>query len=307
MALPAGGLTLEASLEALVRFEEAGLDAAWCPQLFGVDALTMFAMAGSLTERIEFGTAVIPRHTRHPLPLASQALTTQAATNGRLRLGIGSSHRDLVEGVLGADYSRPAEHLGEYLSVLPRLLRSERFRHDGPRLTVDTTTAFGRAHVPGASAPPVYVGTMFPMSLAIAGHLADGVITWLVGPRTLETEIVPIVRGAAAEAERPVPHFVAGIPIAVCSAADTEAERERVDRALGRYTMLPVYERVLAREGVAGPASVGAIGDEQTVLDRLAEFAAAGIDEVYGVCFGDEPTLHRTAEFLGGLARRNPS
>ncbi|MCM3882547.1 TIGR03564 family F420-dependent LLM class oxidoreductase [Frankia sp. R82] len=303
MSLGGGERTLSDYLDQIARFEEAGLDTVWCGQLFGTDALTVYALAGASTTRISFGTSILPTYSRHPLLLASQALTTQAATDGRLIVGVGSSHRALVEDVLGVSYQRPAAYLREYLTVLPRLLRGERFAHAGELLRVDTTGVFGRAHVAGADAPPVYVGTMFPLSLKVAGQLADGVITWLVGPNTLVDEVIPIARTAAAEVGRPRPRIVAGIPMAVCAAADVEQHTARVNTFLRRFVALPVYERVLARENATGPADLAAIGDEETMAARLKLFADAGVDEVYGVCFGDDETLLRTAEFLGGLSR----
>ncbi|MCK9877081.1 TIGR03564 family F420-dependent LLM class oxidoreductase [Frankia sp. Ag45/Mut15] len=303
MSLAGGERSLSAYLDQIVHHEEAGLDSVWCGQLFGVDALTIFALAGARTTRISFGTSILPTYVRHPLLLASQALTTQAATDGRLVVGIGSSHRALVEDVLGIDYQRPAAYLREYLTVLPPLLRGERLTHTGELIRVDTTGQFGRANVVGADAPPVYVGTMFPLSLKVAGQLADGVITWLVGPNTLADEVIPLVRTAAAEAGRPRPRVVAGIPMAVCASGDAERHAELVNKRLRRFVALPVYERVLARENATGPADLAAIGDEETVAARLRLFADAGVDEVYGVCFGDDDTLLRTAEFLGGLSR----
>ena len=86
--------------------------------------------------------------------LASQALTTQAATGGRLTLGIGSSHRDLVEGALGQSYDRPAARLREFVATLTRTLDGERFAHHGDFVSVDTTTTFGRAHVVDRRPPP---------------------------------------------------------------------------------------------------------------------------------------------------------
>ena len=304
MALGSAPKPLSAYVETIEHYEAMGLDSVWSAQLFGADALTVFALAGATTTRIQLGTAVIPTYSRHPLVLASQALTTQAATNNRLVLGVGSSHRALVEGVLGADYERPAAYLREYLSVLPRLLRGERFDSEGERLHVDTTSVFGRAGVVGAEAPPVYVGTMFPISLRIAGELADGVITWLVGPTTLTEEVIPRLRDAAAAAGRPQLRVVAGIPITLCTKADTQYHTDLVNSRLDSFVSLPVYQKVLTREHATCPADLAAIGDEEAVVARLQTFADTGIDEVYGVCFGDDETLLRTAELLGSLARR---
>ena len=299
-----GESRLSSFLERVAQFEEAGLDTAWCSQLFGIDALTMFAVAGTMTSRIRFGTAVIPTRSRHPLVLASQALTTSAATDGRLVLGIGSSHRDLVEGVLGQSYERPAAHLREYVGVLRRLLDGERFEHHGDFIDVDTTTNFGRAHVVDGAPPQLLVGTMFPLSLKVAGALADGVVTWLVGPRTLTEVIVPITNDAAAAAGRARPEIISGIPMAVCPRRVTSPSRTTSSTVASSGSRASRSTKsVLQREKAACPAELALVGDEETVAARLAEFAAAGIDEVHGVCFGDRTTFDRTATLLGALAR----
>ena len=54
-----------------------------------------------MTNRIEIGTAVVPIQTRHPVPMAQQALTTQLACGGRFALGMGPSHDWIVDGQLG--------------------------------------------------------------------------------------------------------------------------------------------------------------------------------------------------------------
>src|SRR5947208_2280992 len=61
---------------------DAGFTTAWSPQIFGYDALTLLAVVGRAVPDIELGTAVVPTYPRHPLMLAAQALTTQAATGG---------------------------------------------------------------------------------------------------------------------------------------------------------------------------------------------------------------------------------
>ena len=187
--------------------------------------------------------------------------------------------------------------------MLRRAIDGERFEHHGEFLDVDTTTDFGRARVVDAPAPTVLVGTMFPLSLKVAGALADGVVTWLVGLRTLTDVIAPISSEAATAAGRPRPEVIAGIPMAVCAAGEVAAQNELVNRTLERFTKLPVYESVLEREHATCPADLALIGDEETVAARLAEFAEAGIDEVHGVCFGDPATFERTAALLGTLAR----
>lgn len=60
--------------------EKAGFDTVWVPQIpTDFDALTAIALMGARTERIELGTAVVPLQAQHPIALARQAISAQAA------------------------------------------------------------------------------------------------------------------------------------------------------------------------------------------------------------------------------------
>ena len=139
LSMPGDLTGLAGLVRRAVEAEAAGFASAWLPQVTGLDALTVLAIAGGATSGIELGTSVVPTYPRHPVMLAGQALTVQDATGGRLALGIGLSHKMMVEGVLGLDYSRPVPHMREYLSVLNGLLAGERVQMSG--------TEIGRAHV----------------------------------------------------------------------------------------------------------------------------------------------------------------
>ena len=108
--------------------EENGFTSAWVPQIpWSLDALTALTLAATVTDRIELGTAVVPTYPRHPLALAQQALSVQAASGGRLTLGIGPSHPVVVENMHGLSYAKPYSHTVEYLEVL-----DARVRRSGP-------------------------------------------------------------------------------------------------------------------------------------------------------------------------------
>src|SRR3954470_7688231 len=83
---------------------DEGFPALWLPQIFSIDALTALAVVGREVPGIELGTSVVPTYPRHPMTLAQQALTTQAASGGRLTLGIGLSHQVVVEGMWGYSF-----------------------------------------------------------------------------------------------------------------------------------------------------------------------------------------------------------
>ena len=133
--------------------------------------------------------------------LAAQALTVQAATGGRLTLGIGLSHQLVIENVFGLSFDKPARHMREYLSILMPLLEGEQASFVGETLRAST---FGPLQI-DAPAPPVLVAALGTAMLTIAGRLASGTVTWMTGPATIESHIVPTIRAAAAEAGRPEP------------------------------------------------------------------------------------------------------
>jgi alkanesulfonate monooxygenase SsuD/methylene tetrahydromethanopterin reductase-like flavin-dependent oxidoreductase (luciferase family) len=141
-------VTREETLEQVRAAEVAGFATAWWAQIFNWDALTTIAVVGAQVPRIALGTAVVPTYPRHPLMLASQALTVQTAIGNRLRLGIGPSHRVMMEDLYGYSFERPARHIREYLSALGPLLRGESVSYQG-----ETLRAIGQIDVPGARPP----------------------------------------------------------------------------------------------------------------------------------------------------------
>lgn len=133
---------------------------------------------------------------RHPLALAQRAATAQALCGGRLTLGVGVSHRPVIEAMHGIAYERPAAHMREYLSVLLPLLTGGAVEYAGEFFRVN-----GGFTVPGTSAVSVLVAALSPRMVQVADESSDGVVTWLAGVRSLEGHIVGPL-GAAAAAGR---------------------------------------------------------------------------------------------------------
>ena len=103
----------------------------------------------------------------------------------------------------------------EYLSVLGPLLRGEEVHVRGEHYRVD-----GGFAVPGTSPVSVLVGALSPRMVQVAGELADGVVTWLVGPRTLASTIVPTAAARSRRRRPRAPRVVAALPVAVTDAPD---------------------------------------------------------------------------------------
>jgi F420-dependent oxidoreductase-like protein len=284
--------SLDGVLDKAARVEAQGFAAMWLANIFGLDAITTLAIAGQTTRRIELGTAVVPTYPRHPTAIAQQALTAQAACGGRFALGIGLSHRIVIEDMLGFSFEKPARHMREYLEVLGPLLRGEQVSYQGELYRVNAQIT-----VPGVKAPTLLVAALGPAMLGITGRLADGTITWMCGPKTLEQHIVPKLTAAARDAGRPAPRVVTGLPIVLTR--DVEAAGKLISEQLAIYGQLPSYRSMLDREGAAGPADVSLIGDETVLgraLDRLRDVGVT--DFVASVVTTDREASKRTLEFL---------
>lgn len=275
-----------------------GVSSLWASQIFGWDTLTLLAVVGREVPEVSFGTAVIPVHPRHPTMLAAQALTVQSATGGRLVLGIGLSHKLVVEGLWGLSFDRPARYTDEYLSILLPLLRGEQAAFDGELLRTHTA---GPLETPVGSPPPVLIAALAPKMLSIAGSRADGTVTWMVGLKTLADHIVPRITGAASAAGRPSPQVVAHLP--VCVTADVGAAKERAAKLFTVYGHLPSYRAMLDLEGAQGPPDVALLGSEEEIASSVERLAEAGATEFCGVVFGARDEVSRTQAFLGELAR----
>ncbi len=272
---------------------DAGFDSVNCSQIFGYDALTLLAVVGSHVPNIRLGTAVVPIYPRHPIVLAAQALTVQAATGGRLVLGIGLSHQLVIEHMFGYSFDKPARHMEEYLSALMPLLRDKSVAFDGETVKAAVTLEFD------GSAPDVLVAALGPKMLELAGRLTQGTATWMTGPLTLESYIIPTINAAALEAGRPKPIIAAGLPI--CVTDDPDGTRAKIEATYATYGLLPSYRAMLDREGAVGPAGAAIVGDEDSVADQIRHLDQIGVTDLGVALTGSADEITRTMTLLRHL------
>ncbi len=295
-------MSLDDLIGRIKQAEDDGFDSFWVPHISarGYDALTVLALAGVQTSRIELGVGVVPTYPRHPVALAQQALTTAAASNSRFVLGIGPSHRPGIEGSFGLSYDRPALHVREYLSVLRPLMETGRVQFSGEFYNVNA-----ELDVPNRPECPVLISALAPRMLRLAGERADGTITWMAGPRAIREHVAPRIRRAAEASGRNEPRVCVGLPATVCD--DEAVGRRRAAAAYERYGQLVNYRRVLDIEGVEGPSEVAVIGNEASLRRQLEEFADAGATDFLANIFaaGDNgETGARTYAALKDLVGR---
>lgn len=286
----AGG-TIDAAVDSVRRARDAGYSSVWFSNIFGLDGMTAAAVAGREVPDITLGTFVVPTYSRHPLYMAQQAMTTQAATGGRFVLGIGLSHQIVIEGMLGLSFEKPARHMREYLEVLMPILNEGTVDHAGEVFRVNNS--FGPLERMGAAPPKVVVAALGPVMLKLAGRLTDGTATWMTGPQTIAEHIAPTINEAAEEAGRPAPMVIAGVP--VCVTDDPDQARADAEQVFAIYGTLPSYRAMLDREGAKGPGDIALVGDEDAVRAGMARYAEAGVTDLNLAPFGN---LERTTALI---------
>lgn len=285
--------------------EQDGFTSLWVPQIPGdFDAFVAATLMGQATERIEIGTAVLPIQTRHPIAMAQELMSVQAVCEGRFTLGIGVSHHWVIEGQLGLPYERPARQMRDYLEVLNPALGGPGEVHvenDGYRV-------HSPMDVTDWGPNPVLLAALGPVMLRLAGEHASGTILWLADERAVGEHVAPRITKAAAEAGRPAPRVVAGVPVTLCPNREVDAARDQANRALGHSEYCPSYQRLLDRGDAKSEGDILAAGDESAVEARLRAFKNAGATDlaVRVLPLGPDreariASRRRTIEFLSSL------
>ncbi|MBI2767336.1 MAG: LLM class flavin-dependent oxidoreductase [Chloroflexi bacterium] len=295
-------------VEGIVAAERAGIDCAWLTSGgVAADPFAVLAAAAMKTERIQFGTSIVPTFPRHPLAMVQGAVAVDALAPGRLRLGVGPSHKPSVEGMFGIPFERPLQHLREYLQVLRAALNDGKVDFDGERL---------HAHAQLAAPTGVHVmaSALRPNGFRVCGELADGAISWVCPLPYLRDVAVPAIQAGAAKAGRSAPPLIAHVPVVVSE--DGEAVRQGAARQIGFYPRVPFYSQMFqdagfpeAKEGELSPRMVDALvvwGSAVEVKERLRALPSFGAGELLAMPIippGDPESLDRTLAALGELAR----
>src|SRR5918999_5615657 len=244
--------------EAASEIEELGYAALWFGETLGREAFTNAAMLLSATNRLVVATGIANIFVRDAWATNAAAKTIAGAHPGRFVLGLGVSHRPMVE-MRGHDYSSPLSTMRAYLKDM----RQARFEA-----------------VPPEHDPPWIIAALGPRMLELSRDLADGAHPYLVTPQ--HTAGAREILG-----EGPL--------LAVEQAVVLTTEREEALRLarshLSRYLRLPNYRNSWLRQGfskedLSGDGSdrlaegLVAWGSERAIQNRVSEHFSAGADQV---------------------------
>ena len=291
-------------LKQIARAEELGIQAAWMTTGgASADSLTLFASAAVKTDRIAMGTAITPTFPRHPVVMVQQVQVIAQLAPGRFRLGVGPSHRPIMEPIFGVDFRAPLGHLSEYVHILKALLQEGSVDFDG---------RYYKAHASIESPVdvPVMASALSPKAFELCGAEADGAISWVCPRAYLRDVALPAMRTGAQRAGRAVPPLIAHAPVCVHDNFD-ETRAAIKEQVLN--PRLPFYQAMFATagfpeasEGTWSDAMIdatAAVGDESRVTERLQELFALGATEVLAspVLAGSDraASLERTMRLLG--------
>jgi F420-dependent oxidoreductase-like protein len=288
------GRSLDQAFERVQLAESLGYEAVYVTHIAGRESLTVLTAYAMRTERIRLGTGVVPIYTRTPATMAQTAATIDELSGGRLILGLGVSHRPVVEGWHGQTIDKPVAEMREYVAIVRAILRGE-----DPPPGEKWRTGFRLAGFEPRPDVPIYIAALSPAMLRLAGEIADGVLLWLCNPRYIADVVVPEVTAGRERAGRSLEGFeiVPAVPSAVTD--DVEAVYATMRRDLLTYFSLPFYRAMIERSGfgaeieafdaaVGDPDSMGAaisddflanllaVGDEEAVRAGIERYREAG-------------------------------
>lgn len=257
----AGASLDQAALRASVA-ESLGYELVLDNHIADADGLVVLAAYGATTSTVRLGTGVYPALLQTALSLGQQAATLDAVLGGRLVLGLGTSHRPVIEGWHGLEFPEdPVTAMREIVAALRSLFREGAADVDGRYVRIG---GFGFNNFRPRPDIPIYLAALGPEMLRLAGEVADGVLLWLCEPDYIAETVVPTVTEAAERAGRD-PSQIEIVPAVTCCVTDdTGPAFAKMRRVLVTYLSLPFYRNMLRRAGF-GPD-----------LDRFDEGMDAG-------------------------------
>ena len=283
IGLIVNGTNAAAAIKTIAAAETAGVQQIWMTNTpWFPDVLTTLAAAAIKTSIVRLGTAIIPTYPRHPVVLAQEVLALHDIAPGRLRLGIGPSHRAIVEDIYGLPQTTPLVHLREYVKVLHSILWDGKVDHHGEFFNVVV-------EFPRITQIPVLISTLGKKAFQLAGEIADGALSWMCPvPYLLHTGIPVLHKAATANGRSNPPPLVAHVPVAISQ--DHDSVMAAGHKMFEMYSKLPFYVKMFTDAGFPLTSDKKVTdefvnnmiisGNEDTIAKSLTKLLAAGLDEL---------------------------
>ncbi len=242
------------------RVEAWGYGALWLPESRGRNALVHSSWLLANTQRLIIATGIANIYARDPMAMANGQKALAEQSDGRFLLGVGVSHRPMVEGLRHHTYGRPVATMRAYLQAM----------REAPYVAAATPR----------EPPPTVVAALGPRMMALSGELADGAHPYNSIPA--HTATARRILG---------PGKILAPEVWVLLATDPASARRAAREALSHYLQLENYVNAWRQQGfsdqdMAGGGSdrfidaIVAWGDETAIRRRIQEHWDAGADHV---------------------------
>ncbi|CAM3637509.1 LLM class flavin-dependent oxidoreductase [Nocardiopsis gilva] len=257
----------------------------WTGQSLKVDSGHLIAASVGMGTKVPIGLGVSLLPLRHPYETALHARSLALLTGHAPVIGLGTATPEFVAGLHGAPYSSPLAVASEYVRIVRALLRGEALAEEGTHFHMH-----GRllpAESPGAE---IGLGVLRPGMAGVAGRWADAAVTFLSPPRYLREAIVPRIREASRERDRPprlvtIAHFVverAGrdCPRAIAPTITTHIKQAHYGHVLEKAGIsIDPHDPLAAAERLIGSGVVMS-GTPERIVSAIRRLHASGVDEV---------------------------
>lgn len=324
MGPPGGNMIIEHAKFA----ESLGYDTIWTSEIYGSDCFTPLAWIGANTERINLGTSIMQISARSPASATMHAVTLDYLSNGRMKLGIGVSGPQVVEGWYGQPYPKPLARTREWISIFRNIVSREGpVSFDGKhyQLPLDGGTGLGKPlklilH-PVREEIPLYLGAEGPKNVALGAELCDGWIPMFLSPYRMD-----LLYGESLKQKRS--DFDICAPVTVIITDDVQSGIDSVKQNVGFYVggmgakSFNVHKDHISRMGFEEEANhvqelfmsgrrdeamaavpnelcdeISLIGPKERIRERLAAWRESPVTTI-NVSTGNRDTLAFMAEEL---------
>jgi len=332
LTLNYSGASVALDMDKVLEAERLGYTSVWTAEAYGSDAVTPAAWIAARTTRIHVGTGIMQIPARTPAMTAMTAMTLDALSGGRFRLGLGVSGPQVVEGWHGQPFGKPLTKTREYVDIVRAILRREKpveFRGEYYQIPYAGPEATGlgkplKSILHGRATLPIYLAAVGPKNVALAAEIADGWIPVFFSARRGAMFREWLTAGFE-RSGRPREHFDVMPMVPVVIGADVGACRAVVKPRIALYVGgmgargRNFYNDIARRYGYEGAAKtiqdlylggkkaeaeaavpdelvdeVALCGPRERIRERLAEWKTSGVTTLMIV--GDAEAVRTMAE-----------
>ena len=154
-------MTASATADFARKSEKLGYSALWIPEAVGREPFPHAAYILSKTDKLIMATGIANIYARDPMTMMAAAKTLAEQSEGRFLLGIGVSHKPLVDALRGHSYDKPYSYMRDYVGKM----KSALYKASAPK-----------------EDPPIVIAALHPKMLQFAATETQGTHTYFVPP-----------------------------------------------------------------------------------------------------------------------------